>query len=354
MTHHPVEVRRGATGWYAEELEDALAREVPVALVYNGISHAVMMATPEALEDFALGFSLSEGILAHPHECYDLEVREEARGLAVHLEIAGRRLAELKTRRRNLAGRTGCGLCGTEALDQAIRPIPAVQAPALADATIQRALAGLADHQALQAATGATHGAAWCDGLGRIRLVREDVGRHNALDKLIGALARRGGPDDEGFALVSSRASYEMVHKSASAGIGALVAVSAATALAVEQARAAGLLLVGFARPGRHLVYHRPVGARRRGPTVVEEESMSHDQGETLVHMVNQIATNLSGGREEAEAVEGVCTHLEKFWARAMKQRIVACLDEPDSGGLEPLARQAVVRLGERQAPKAG
>lgn len=258
MKHHPVEVRRGATGWYANEGNDVLAREVPVALVYNGISHAVMMATPEDLEDLALGFSLSEGILAHRHECYDLEVRQEPQGLAVQLTIASQRLAELKGRRRSLAGRTGCGLCGTEALEQAIRPIARVQAPTLADAAIQRSLEALAGHQVLQAATGATHGAAWCDGLGRIRLVREDVGRHNALDKLIGALARQGGPSEDGFVLVSSRASYEMVHKSASAGIGALVAVSAATALAVEQARAAGLLLVGFARPGRHLIYHRP------------------------------------------------------------------------------------------------
>ncbi|MDN3522417.1 formate dehydrogenase accessory sulfurtransferase FdhD [Halomonas ramblicola] len=258
VARHSVEVHRGSNGWYADAREDALALEVPVALVYNGISQAVMMASPADLEEFALGFSLSEGILAHPHECYDLEVKEEPRGLAVHLRIAGQRLAALKARRRSLAGRTGCGLCGTESLAQAIRPIPRVTAPALGDAAIQRALANLAEHQALQALTGATHAAAWCDGQGCIRLVREDVGRHNALDKLIGALARRGGPTPDGFALVSSRASYEMVHKSASAGIGALVAVSAATALAVEQARAADLLLVGFARPGRHLVYHRP------------------------------------------------------------------------------------------------
>ncbi|PMR75769.1 formate dehydrogenase accessory sulfurtransferase FdhD [Billgrantia endophytica] len=261
VAHHPVEVRRGSSGHLAAPTKDALAREVPVALVYNGISHAVMMASPADLEELALGFSLSEGILAHLHECHDLEVREEARGLAVHLRIAGQRLAALKARRRNLAGRTGCGLCGTEALEQAIRPIPRVTAPALNDAAIQKALKHLADHQTLQALTGACHGAAWCDTRGRIQLVREDVGRHNALDKLIGALARRGSPIPDGFALVSSRASYEMVHKSASAGIGALVAVSAATALAVEQAREAGLLLVGFARPGRHLIYHRPAAS---------------------------------------------------------------------------------------------
>ncbi|MDC8802008.1 formate dehydrogenase accessory sulfurtransferase FdhD [Halomonas pacifica] len=263
VARHPVEVQRGSNGWYTDAQQDLLALEVPVALVYNGISHAVMMATPADLEEFALGFSLSEGILAHPHECYDLEVREEARGLAVRLTISSQRLAALKARRRNLAGRTGCGLCGTEALEQAIRPIPEVTAPPLSGAAIQRALAALCDHQPLQASTGATHAAAWCDAGGRIQLTREDVGRHNALDKLIGALARRGGPSTDGFALVSSRASYEMVHKCASAGIGALVAVSAATALAVAQAQQAGLLLAGFARPGRHLIYHRPVTATR-------------------------------------------------------------------------------------------
>lgn len=261
LTRQPVEIRRGTTGWYADAQEDCLALEIPVALVYNGISHVVMMASPNDLEDLALGFSLSEGILADTAECYDLEIHEEPQGLAVHLIIASQRLAELKQRRRNLTGRTGCGLCGTEALEQAIRPIPHVVAPSFSDAAIQRSLRELVTHQPLQAATGASHGAAWCDGQGHIQRLREDVGRHNALDKLIGALAREATPLGDGFALVTSRASYEMVHKCASAGIGALVAVSAATALAVEQAQASGLLLVGFARPGRHLIYHRPMTA---------------------------------------------------------------------------------------------
>lgn len=266
-THHtrdavarqPVEVRRGANGWYTDTQEDLLALERPVALVYNGISHAVMMASPADLEDFALGFSLSEGILANITECYDLDIHEAPQGLTVHLTIASQRMADLKQRRRSLTGRTGCGLCGTEALEQAIRPIPSVVAPSLSDAAIQRSLQELATQQPLQAATGASHGAAWCDTQGRILRLREDVGRHNALDKLIGALAREAAPLEEGFALVTSRASYEMVHKCASTGIGALVAVSAATALAVEQAQASGLLLAGFARPGRHLIYHRPI-----------------------------------------------------------------------------------------------
>lgn len=258
VARHSVEVQRGSNGWYADVQQDLLALEVPVALVYNGISHAVMMATPADLEEFALGFSLSEGILAHPHECYDLEVGEEAHGLAVRLTISNQRLAALKDRRRSLAGRTGCGLCGTEALEQAIRPIPRVTAPLLSDTAIQRSLDQLAQYQPLQAVTGATHCAAWCDGQGRLQVVREDVGRHNALDKLIGALADRSRDTLDGFALISSRASYEMVHKCAKVGIGALVAVSAATHLAVTQANEANLLLVGFARPGRHTTYNNP------------------------------------------------------------------------------------------------
>lgn len=241
-----------------EWTEDWVAVERPVALTYNGVSYAVMMATPEDLEDFALGFSLTEGILHEPGELYEVIVEEENRGLIVHMEIASRRLAELKVRRRNLTGRTGCGICGAESLDQAVRPVAGVRAPAITEGAIQRALNELPDRQPLQARTGASHAAAWCDSSGRLRVVREDVGRHNALDKLIGGLFRDRWPVDEGFALVSSRASYEMVQKSCSAGIGALVAVSAPTSLAIEQAREAGLLLVGFARPGRHVIYNKP------------------------------------------------------------------------------------------------
>ncbi|MCE8017369.1 formate dehydrogenase accessory sulfurtransferase FdhD [Halomonas sp. MCCC 1A17488] len=251
----PVDVRRAGS---AERLEDSIAVETAVALVYNGISHAVMMATPADLEDFALGFSLTEGILQTPDELYAIEVREEAAGVSVHLEVATQRFMELKQRRRSLAGRTGCGLCGTESLEQAIRPIGRVTAPAVGDDTIQHALEALRWHQPLQRETGATHGAAWCDLDGQVQLAREDVGRHNALDKLIGALAVRDCAMRSGFALVSSRASYEMVQKCVAAGIGCLVAVSAPTSLAIEQARQAGLMLVGFARTGRHVIYHQP------------------------------------------------------------------------------------------------
>ena len=235
---------------------DQVAEEVPVALVYNGISHAVMMATPMDLADFALGFSLTEGILSSPSELFDLEIQEEPEGLSIEMHIAGGPMARLKARRRNLAGRTGCGLCGTESLAQAIRPMPLVgPLPPIPDDAIQRAIQALKDHQPLQADTGATHGAAWCDREGNILATREDVGRHNALDKLIGHWLSNNSDFGQGFALISSRASFEMVQKSATAGIGCLVAVSAPTALAIREARKTAMMLVGFARPGRHVIY---------------------------------------------------------------------------------------------------
>jgi FdhD protein len=255
-----VEVWGPDSGRYAT---DQVAEELPVALVYNGISHVVMMASPTDLEDFALGFSLTENIIRRPDELYDLDLVPQAEGIAVELRISAQRFAELKQQRRNMTGRTGCGLCGTESLEQAVRPVTRVGArPAITGAAIQRAVHTLRDHQSdyqpLQAETGATHAAAWCDTAGRILAVREDVGRHNALDKLIGCRLRSGQTFEQGFALISSRASFEMVQKSASVGIGCLVAVSAPTALAIRQARKAAMLLVGFARPDRHVVYASP------------------------------------------------------------------------------------------------
>ncbi|WP_332675376.1 formate dehydrogenase accessory sulfurtransferase FdhD [Aromatoleum sp.] len=233
--------------------------EVPVALVYNGISHAVMLASPNDLEDFALGFSLSEGILQSPGELYDCEVVHSAKGIEVSLEIAAARMFGLKERRRNLAGRTGCGLCGVDSLEAAVRP-PAPVAPrtAVRASAIQRALAELNAWQPLHRATGAAHAAAWADDDGKLRLVREDVGRHNALDKLAGALATRRTNTADGFALVTSRASYEMVHKAAAAGIGVLAAISAPTAFAVRVADAAHVTLIGLARTGRLTAYTHP------------------------------------------------------------------------------------------------
>jgi len=238
-------------------VDAALAVEAPIALEYNGISHAVMLATPCDLEDFALGFSLGEGILSDVAELYQVEVRADPPGITLALEVAAGAFAALKQRRRTLAGRTGCGICGTESLEQVLRPLPKLafanwQLSATALAVASAALAGA---QPLLQQTGATHGAAWCSLDGALLHVREDVGRHNALDKLIGALRRARIPTDQGFALITSRASVEMVQKAATAGIGVLAAVSAPTSLALEVAQRCGLTLIGFARGANFSVY---------------------------------------------------------------------------------------------------
>jgi len=246
----------------AVQVTDRVATETAAALVYNGISHVVMMVSPGDLEDFALGFSLSEGILDTPSQLYDIECRETDGGIEIALTISSERFALLKDQRRNLTGRTGCGLCGAESLAQALRPPGRVpDTLRITPLALQKVLESLPKFQPLQAETGAAHGAAWCDLNGEIQLLREDVGRHNALDKLIGALhAKARGPRGDGFALISSRASYEMVSKAAKLGMEILVAVSAPTSLAIDFAATAGLTLVGFARPGRHMVY---AGAER-------------------------------------------------------------------------------------------
>ncbi len=252
-------VRRPArrlTAGGSETLEEIVAEEVAVALVYNGISHAVMMATPCDLEDFARGFSLTERIVERPSEIYDIEVEPAGRGIEVRLEIAAQRMAGLQERRRSLAGRTGCGLCGVDSLDAALRAVAAVSNPQpVARLSIERAMAGLPDHQKINRRNGATHAAGWAAPDGMLVCVREDVGRHNALDKLAGALARSGGAGPGGFVVVTSRCSYEMVQKAAALGASAIAAVSAPTSLAIETAEQAGVALVAFVRDGRLTVY---------------------------------------------------------------------------------------------------
>jgi FdhD protein len=217
-----------------------------------------MMATPAALEDLALGFSLSEGILQHSEQMRDLEIIERDQGVELCMTISAEAFAALKERRRNLVGRTGCGLCGIESLEQAIPSAVRVSSDIrIAHKALQSAVAALGQRQSLKRRTGGVHGAAWCDASGLIELVREDVGRHNALDKLLGALAG-GEYSATGFALVTSRASYEMVAKAATCNIAVLAAVSAPTSLAVQQALQSGLTLVGFLQPGRQVIYANP------------------------------------------------------------------------------------------------
>ena len=243
-----------------ETVDDVVAEEVPIALEYNGISHAVMMATPADLEDFALGFSLTEGILADPGELYECDIVPGCEGVQVQMRIATERFVALKEKRRNLTGRTGCGLCGAETLEQAIRHPKAVahEGARFTIDQVHAALEQMQGGQQLQQATGATHAAAWMAEDGRIVLVREDVGRHNALDKLIGALAEDGTDFSQGAAIITSRASYEMVQKAATVGIGFIAAISAPTALAIRLAEETDVTLLGFVRKQGHVVYARP------------------------------------------------------------------------------------------------
>ena len=239
---------------------DELAQEVPVALEYNGIGHATLLATPTDLEDFAYGFSFTEGIIRSASDIYDFDIVETAQGLIIRTTIASACLNELKLRRRSLAGRTGCGLCGIESLDEVRRTLPAVAAtPHGHDpAAIVQAVEQLRDLQPLHLLTGATHAAGWADRAGNVLHVREDVGRHNALDKLIGHLLRHSHDMAGGITVISSRASFEMVQKAAAAGMPVLVAVSAPTTYAAAMADELNMLLAGFARGNLFTVYSHP------------------------------------------------------------------------------------------------
>jgi FdhD protein len=235
---------------------ESVAAEVPVALVYNGTSHVVMMATPQDLADFALGFSLSEGIVRRPSEMSELEIVELASGIEVRMTIDRRRAAVFDIRRRNLAGRTGCGICGVDSLEAALRQLPQLSpSTAPSSESIRRALAALPPAQRINSETHSVHAAAWADMQGEIKLLREDVGRHNALDKLIGAMAEASIDPAGGVAVITSRCSMEMVQKSVTIGIPTLVAISAHTTLAIKLAQDSGLRMIALARADSLTVY---------------------------------------------------------------------------------------------------
>ena len=254
---------RQVTLWRRQDLQhpqpDHLAEEVPVALVYNGISHVVMMATPKDLSLFAVGFSLSEGIIENRSEIYGIDVVPGCNGIEVQIELSSRRFMGLKERRRSLAGRTGCGVCGVEQLNDIGRPVAPLPFTQTFDLNhLDDALRHLNDVQPVGRLTGCTHAAAWVTPSGVLAGGLEDVGRHVALDKLLGKRAGEGEDWQHGAALVSSRASYEMVQKAAMCGVEILFAVSAATTLAVEVAERCNLTLAGFCKPGRATVYTHP------------------------------------------------------------------------------------------------
>jgi len=253
-----VSVDRWAAG-ATTRTTDQVAEEVPVALVYHNVPHVVMLATPANFEDFAVGFTLSEGLVAHPDEIREVEVTRGADAVDVRVTVAWERFTELLHRRRNLTGRTGCGLCGAETAEDAIREVGTVgPGPTVTIEDLHAAIEQLGSLQPINARTGSVHAAAWVVPGQGIQIVREDVGRHNALDKAIGALVRGKVDFSMGYMLITSRASYEMVQKSATVGISFLVALSAPTAFAVRMAEKTGVTLVAFARRDRHVVYAHP------------------------------------------------------------------------------------------------
>ncbi len=248
-------VQRWRRGTVTRE-QDLIAEEIPVSLIYHGVPHVVMLATPADLEDYAVGFTLSEGLVARADEIRGVEVSWGEESAEVKITVAWERFSALLDRRRNLTGRSGCGLCGQETVEQAVREVKPVGPGArLTAAELHEAIAQLAHLQPINARTGSVHAAAWVVPGKGIQVVREDVGRHNALDKTIGALIRAGLDPAAGALLLTSRASFEMVQKSAAAGVAFVAAFSAPTAFAVRLAERAGLTLVAFAREHQHVVY---------------------------------------------------------------------------------------------------
>jgi FdhD protein len=251
-----VQRERGAA---VEVATDYVAEERPVALHYYRLPYVVMLASPADLEDLGVGFTLSEGIVDAADEIRDVRLVTDGDALAVHLDIAGERLSRILQRQRNLTGRTGCGLCGVESVEEAIRHPAAVRdGVRVTSAEIHAELEKLHTQQPVNLRTGSVHAAAWALPGRGIQLIREDVGRHNALDKVIGALVRAGTDLSQGYLIITSRASYEMVQKAATVGVSLIVAVSAPTALAIDLAVETGVTLIGFARADRHVVYANP------------------------------------------------------------------------------------------------
>ena len=248
-----------ALQWVAGSLTprtERLIEETPVVLAYNGSAHVVMMTTPEYLEDFGVGFSLTEELIQSHSDIRSIEIVRYSQGIEVQMTVPAELAEQIGGRSRKMSGRTGCGICGSDTITDVLKALhPVRRDQAIPASSILRALEALSRHQPLNAASGAVHAAGWATAAGEIVLVREDVGRHNALDKLIGALVRGGTSPDGGFLVVTSRASFEMVQKATVYGCPLLAAVSGPTGLAVRVAHQAGLTLVGFARDSRLTVY---------------------------------------------------------------------------------------------------
>ncbi len=251
----PVEVQR-IQGQHSSTVQDYIVQEYPVALVYNGINHVVMMATPTDLEEFAKGFSLSEGIVSSLKELYSVEIQNNPSGIVLDISISSRAFNSLKAQRRMMVGRTGCGLCGVESLQQFSIALPKVST-VFSTTWLQHipaAISQLSQKQTISRHTGAAHAAAWVVN-GVVDVVFEDVGRHNALDKLLGHLIQNRYDLNTGFVLMTSRASYELIRKCAQLNIGLLACISAPSSMAINLAKQSGLGLVGFCRGQGFVLY---------------------------------------------------------------------------------------------------
>jgi FdhD protein len=260
LLDRPVAAKRLGLGQPGDlELLRRIPIEAPIAIEYNGVGYAVMMATPADLEAFAVGLTLAEGLVERAGEIEDINVHAIEGGWVVRITLPPARLGAVIERARTRVSESSCGLCGIESIEQVLRPLPPVTGRiATSRAAIARALTELPEHQPLSHATGAVHAAAFCSPDGRIVAACEDVGRHNALDKLVGTLALDGTAPASGFILLSARCSYELVEKTVRAGCPMLVTISAPTSLAVERAIAAGLTLVALARSDNALVLNDP------------------------------------------------------------------------------------------------
>ncbi len=257
-SYQSVSVTRWQNG-ECSQLDDFVAEEVPVVLMYNGVSHVVMLATPTNLEDFALGFSLTEGIIANVAEFESVKIYHRSNGVEIQIKIPDVRFQHLADKGRNLTGRTGCGLCGATTLKQAMKPPRSVSGDLKISTTeLAIVLQNISGHQKLNQLTGAIHAVAWVSPDNGIEELREDVGRHNALDKLIGTLLKRDTDFTAGFMIMTSRASYEMVQKATMVGVTVLAAISAPTALAIRLAEESGVTLIGFARDNSCVIYSHP------------------------------------------------------------------------------------------------
>jgi FdhD protein len=252
----------GPTGPVSER---AIAVETPINIWFGGIPFAVMMTTPVDLEDFAVGFAFTEGIIETLHDVRGVEIEQAAPGIKINIALAGERMSAHLSRGRVLSGRTGCGLCGVEDFAQLPKPRRAVAGESIAPAAIAMALRAMEANQPLNALTHSIHAAAWCDRAGALVALREDVGRHNALDKVIGALLRAGAAPADGFFVITSRCSFEMVAKAALFGASTLVAVSAPTSLAIERAQICGMTLIAVARADHAAIFTGPDAAASGG-----------------------------------------------------------------------------------------